>query len=368
MADRFWILGTGSWSDTAHWSTSSGGSGGANVPTSSDDVFIDANSGFGGGGTITITSGSVCKNFTATSGHSYILDGTTYELLIYGSLTLEGGLSTIGTFWFDFYSEASETITVNGATIDGRFEFYGTGTWTMQDDVILGNQFKHFNGTFDANGHNITANSFNIQATAENTPIVMMGTGIWEATGYGISGLGAWRVTDNAGTVSLNAESSTIKISDSSSYAKYFNGGNKVYNNIWFTGNGTGDFQIVNSNTFNDFKVDTPPHNVWFQGGTQIVNSFSVSGEDGKLIYLNNSAVGQFILSKSSGIVSCDYLDIANSNAIGGATWYAGNHSLDTTNNDGWIFEKRENINEALTISEAVGKLLSKWLGKDYPK
>lgn len=44
MADRYWIGNTGLWTDTDHWSTSSGGAGGASVPTDADDVFIDANS------------------------------------------------------------------------------------------------------------------------------------------------------------------------------------------------------------------------------------------------------------------------------------------------------------------------------------
>jgi hypothetical protein len=60
----------------------------------------------------------------------------------------------------------------------------------------------------------------------------------------------------------------------------------------------------------------------------------------GNLITLSSdNGVDQFTLSKSSGVVSCDYLDISNSNATGGAAWYAGSHSADTTNNDGWIFE-----------------------------
>ena len=29
MANRFWVGGTGNWSDTARWSTTSGGAGGA---------------------------------------------------------------------------------------------------------------------------------------------------------------------------------------------------------------------------------------------------------------------------------------------------------------------------------------------------
>ena len=39
--NRYWVGGTGNCNDTSHWSASSGGSGGASVPTSNDDVFID---------------------------------------------------------------------------------------------------------------------------------------------------------------------------------------------------------------------------------------------------------------------------------------------------------------------------------------
>lgn len=44
MANRYWIGGTGNWSDTTHWSATSGGEYGASVPTSKDDVFFDVNS------------------------------------------------------------------------------------------------------------------------------------------------------------------------------------------------------------------------------------------------------------------------------------------------------------------------------------
>lgn len=49
MADRYWVGGTGTWnnSNTANWSTSSGGSGGASVPTNLDFVYFDSNSGTG---------------------------------------------------------------------------------------------------------------------------------------------------------------------------------------------------------------------------------------------------------------------------------------------------------------------------------
>ena len=42
MADRYWVGGTANWDGTAgtKWATSSGGLGGASVPTSADDVFF----------------------------------------------------------------------------------------------------------------------------------------------------------------------------------------------------------------------------------------------------------------------------------------------------------------------------------------
>ena len=47
MASRYWVGGSASWNGTAgtKWATTSGGSGGAAVPTSSDDVYFDASSG-----------------------------------------------------------------------------------------------------------------------------------------------------------------------------------------------------------------------------------------------------------------------------------------------------------------------------------
>lgn len=70
------------------------------------------------------------------------------------------------------------------------------------------------------------------------------------------------------------------------------------------------------------------------------MSSFIAKGTKEGGITLNSiSGSSQFTLSKTSGIVVCDYLDLNNSNATGGATWYAGSHSADTDNNDGWIFE-----------------------------
>ena len=75
MADRYWIGGTGSWTtaNTANWSATSGGAGGASVPTSADNVFFSLVATY----TVTLTAGILCRNLTVTAGTvTFIVGGT----------------------------------------------------------------------------------------------------------------------------------------------------------------------------------------------------------------------------------------------------------------------------------------------------
>jgi len=69
VANRYWVGGTATWDGTAllKWSTTSGGIGGSAVPTTSDTVFFDANSG---AGTVTLGTTGACStiNFTGFTG------------------------------------------------------------------------------------------------------------------------------------------------------------------------------------------------------------------------------------------------------------------------------------------------------------
>ena len=79
MAARFWVGGTGTWdaSDTTHWAATSGGAGGASVPTTNDTVTFDGSSG---GGTCTLganTASLGAVTFVYTNG---TLDFASYKL------------------------------------------------------------------------------------------------------------------------------------------------------------------------------------------------------------------------------------------------------------------------------------------------
>lgn len=142
MASRYWVGGNGTWnsSNTTNWSTSSGGSGGASVPTSADAAVFDANSGVA---SVTAVSGeAVCATLDPSGGVSVTLSGaiSIYDsgslstnlngctLRLYGSGVIAGyssGIALGTVVW-----EAGATATVqanNGHTINLGAVTIGSG-------------------------------------------------------------------------------------------------------------------------------------------------------------------------------------------------------------------------------------------------
>ncbi len=80
-ADYYWVGGGGSWSDLNHWRLdSSGGAIPSIVPSSADNVFFDANSGFTPASrNILIGSNVFCNNMTwgAVANSPFILGSAT---------------------------------------------------------------------------------------------------------------------------------------------------------------------------------------------------------------------------------------------------------------------------------------------------
>jgi hypothetical protein len=71
---------------------------------------------------------------------------------------------------------------------------------------------------------------------------------------------------------------------------------------------------------------------------TVTINGALAQVGDGRVSLISSTPGSQATLSKSTGVVSCDYLSIQDSAATGGAKWYAGANSIDVSNNTGWIF------------------------------
>lgn len=85
MASRYWVGGSGTWdtTNTANWSATSGGAGGASAPTSADAVYFNASSG---AGTCTLGSDVVC-GIIDTTGYTQTIDFSTFKIQIASSGT-----------------------------------------------------------------------------------------------------------------------------------------------------------------------------------------------------------------------------------------------------------------------------------------
>jgi hypothetical protein len=147
MATYYWVGGSGTWDDTntANWSSSSGGSGGAGKPTSSDSAFFDANSGVSPA--ITIASTATCSLFIVFSGAStaFTLSGnvtfpSSTAVFLRGSLNLDNYIFSAG----DLNFATSPAASISFGT-SGRMEIASIpGSLSMQDATGFS-----YTGTFD---------------------------------------------------------------------------------------------------------------------------------------------------------------------------------------------------------------------------
>lgn len=113
MASRYWVGGTGNWNVSGNWASSSGGSGGAGVPGSSDDAIFDSSSGTG---TCTVNVAVDIVNLTCT-GFTGTLDQNGYTMQISGNWTVPTGMTfdADGLVQFDG-SGASQSLTMDASS------------------------------------------------------------------------------------------------------------------------------------------------------------------------------------------------------------------------------------------------------------
>lgn len=212
MATRFGRAG-GAWNTSGTWSASSGGaSDGAGI-NAGDDVVLDSNSS----GTFTISASIsintiICTGFTGTLVHS---TGVT--------LTISGNTATFSSGMTYTFTGAGRviaftsttgttTLTSGGRILPGILVNGVGGTVQLQDSLTFGaagaDAITLTNGTFDANGFNVTGSQFS--SNNSNTRVLSMGTGTWTinstgGTAFDVTGTG---ITVNAGSSTLNFSSS----------------------------------------------------------------------------------------------------------------------------------------------------------------
>jgi hypothetical protein len=316
MADRFWVGGTGSWNGTnlTNWSTTSGGAGGASIPTASDNAYFDANSG---GGTVTVNLvGRTCLNLSFRG-----LSGTSDFTGIFtggSTLNISGGLILSPSTTYNYSStisflatSGSYNITSNGRTLVCGININGLGgTFNLTDGISLSttagsliltagtlnlgsstHSMYSFNSSnsnvrtlnFGTSTVNLIGNNVTIFTTSTSTNLTVLGTDPTINCIYpGSVGIR----TVNFGTTLSEANSISTNISAGSDTVNFSNGVFKSINFTGFSGTGSVIGTIYKDLTLSPTQTFTSAGNLTFAGTstTQSIISNGINASINTLI------------------------------------------------------------------------------------
>lgn len=135
MAQRFWVATRdGDWGSSSNWSTSSGGSGGASVPSFSDTATIDGAGGRNGG--IRLQQNTTAANITISDNYRGVFNLNGKVVLVTGSLSVGKNVVLIGL---------------------SNAQFLGSNLLISGNPSALRNLQAHW-GTFTMNGTTVKVN------------------------------------------------------------------------------------------------------------------------------------------------------------------------------------------------------------------
>ena len=320
--ELYWIGNSGNWSDGTHWSLTSGGSPSNSIPTLNDNIFFDANSFSGGGQTVNVNQEAYCKSMDWTGARSSSTLSGSSKLNIYGSLTLNSSMNITYTGSIYFKSnEPGNTIQTFGKTLSSHITFDGLGgEWILQDNLNLSSSANIYLLAGALNTNNVTVNANTFRSDVSGIRSLTLGSStinISVAIGW------AWYISGS--NFGLDAGTSTINLTGENAF---FWGGNLTYYNVTFTGKGL----VQANNTFNNLTLGTSKETTI--SDIQTINgTFTCDGTSGDYASVTGGTI-----SKSSGIVIVNYVNLKNSTATGGASFFAVN-SQDLGGNTGWIFQ-----------------------------
>jgi hypothetical protein len=323
VAARYWVGGTGNWSDDDnHWALTSGGSpADGNLPTQYTNVFFDANSDSGGAWTVTVNATAYCNNMDWTGAENNpILTFSNTSINIYGNVTLISAMSSTygnGTY----YMMPSGTVywDTKGIALNNNVTLWASGICILNSDLnASGRNIYITQGTLNTNGYIVTCADFTM-SNAGGNPTLSLGSSTLNCSTF----IGLGIISSNTATINCSGN---------------FTGGGLTYNVVNLTG---ATSTISGSNTFAELNLTSGiTQTIIFESGTtQTITDYAeLSGSSGHIHTLTGTATWYLIFS-GDGYLELDYLAITYSSATPAtSTWFAGTHSTDNGHNTGWMF------------------------------
>jgi hypothetical protein len=247
---RYWRGGSGTWdaTTTTNWSATSGGLGGASVPTSADAVVFDTMSN-ATAYTVTCTATQLrCASFTmAGPATGNVTWAGTAPLAVHGNFSLSAtGITRSYTGNITLSGSATgRTLTTNGQTLDSTMTINGVGCgWSLGSALNDASRIITINnGSFDLANYNLTCNVISSDVTHSRT--INFGSSTLTIGGilFGTSENSRANLTFPANTAQINFNSTA------------FTGNNQTFYNVNSTLTSANTVTFEGINTFNNLTI-----------------------------------------------------------------------------------------------------------------
>lgn len=323
----------GNWSNTATWSSTSGGGGGSSVPLCHDTVILDASSA---AGTYTADMPRMGASVTCT-GFTRTLSCTSTSNTIYGDWTLGSGMTFTDNQVLVFAGRSSHTFTMAGKAFGNNINLAAFGgTYTLAD-TFNGTVFNFLSGTFSASTYDVNIVSLVYSAST----ITNMGTG----NNWNISGAAGTIVSVSAGAT-VNRQTSRINLTSNGASDKTFGSGGKTYPDTVITTGGAGKWIFTNGPTFNSLTVTgggTKSIQVTSATTMTLLSNNWLQGASGNVITISAVTGSSAFTLAYSGTISTDYISLQDCTASGGTPFYAGAHGVLVSGTTNWLASSPSN-------------------------
>ena len=303
----YWIGNTGNWSNTAHWSAISGGSGGECVPGPIDNVYIDQNSFSGNGDLIIDVPQIYCYTMDWSNSDDDIIFSQSEQskLNLYGSLYLNSHVTPTFSGNILFLANNEQHINLLNTQLASDLIFENTsGIWNLSGKLTTTGSIFLNSGVINVYDNPIVCNSFVSKTVSEsvlNTTVtdIVVGT-LWD--------------TDS--NFKLLSTGGTLQFSNTGTF-KHQSNFEQKYPNIIFNNSGS---VLVNQSGGKAFTCDT----VSFSGiSTAIFNA--INTKIGKLKFNLKSEIRGS--AEIDTLICSSQSDIYGAHKFGKACFY-GNSTI----------------------------------------
>lgn len=339
MADRFWVGGSGAWDETntANWSTTPGGAGGASVPTVTDDVYFGS---WSGAGTVAV-GGAIasigCASLYCEFGYVGTFVNAGYGLGIYGSVIFAPTMVASNfTVVINASSGGNYLVDLAGLTVLKLLTIAGPSFYTAAGDIVSLDIISLV-VNFDLAGFNMYAAYFNSAVSSAFAPTINLGSGTVYINSknnqpFRFTGSTPRIIIADEANIVINHIATTPKNISIPSGTTL---GSLTLTGLPYTVNlftGTSTIKTLVSSAGNTIKLPA--------GLTTTIQNFAVTGSlAGQTTVTSYSTTPALVNYTGAGKVSSDYLTASYIQATPTNTWYIGKNSVDGGNNTGLIFD-----------------------------